>query len=42
MTKKAISDLAKQLQEAKTRQLVKFEVMKMRVIERTKQIEIQD
>merc|ERR1712048_763525 len=42
MTQKAISDLAKQLQEAKTRQDVKNEEMKVKIIERTRQIELQE
>lgn len=42
MTQKAISDLAKQLQEAKTRQKVKNEEMKVKIVERTRQIELQE
>merc|ERR1712130_893958 len=42
MTQKAISDLAKQLQEARTRQEVKSEEMKVKIVERTRQIELQE
>jgi len=41
-TKKASADLAKKLQQAKTRQAVKTEEMKVKIVHRTRQIELQD
>jgi len=41
-TQKAISDLARSLQDAKTKQQVKNEEMKIKIIERTRQIELQE
>jgi len=41
-TQKAISDLARALQDAKTKQQVKNEEMKIKIVERTRQIELQE
>jgi len=41
-TQKAISDLARNLQDAKTKQQVKSEEMKIKIIERARQIELQE
>merc|ERR1712176_200362 len=41
-TQKAISDLARALQDAKTKQQVKNEEMKIKIIERSRQIELQE